>query len=289
MSARVCARKHAHIKLFCSALIIVVTCMSLLFPGCRSDPPIDSDIKESKTGQHDTIEVAPGFLLLSNMWATVEATNQKIYLYKDGSYGWEWQRGNSGVSDPNYPEIIFGIKPWGQGVANEDGLLPKQLKDIDSLLMEMDFDYKLTNQTGWWCITGELYLTEDEPAPEEDITGSITDEVMIYFNWKGDPVGPEFSDHIKDGAYSYILTNMEDNWGSGWRYSQFRIREKGTIPEKVNLKLFLDFIKDTYNRSDDLWLGALEFGMMYYDQTAGRGWVKKLNYVINGTRVESVL
>ncbi|NLY88060.1 MAG: hypothetical protein GX085_00300 [Firmicutes bacterium] len=257
--------------------------MALLFPGCRSTKV------ESKTGQYDEIEVASGFLLLSNMWGTVAATDQKICLYDDGSYGWEWERGDSGVSNPNYPEIIYGVKPWGQGVAGGTLYLPKQLKDINSLLMELDFDYKVTvtNETGWWCVTVELYLTSEKPTPGQDLSGTIFDEVMIYFDWKGEPVGSEQQNHIEDEGYSYVWTTMEDNWGNGWRYSQFRIREKGKIPEKVNLKLFLDFIKDTYGRSGDLWLGAVEFGMMYYDHTAGHGLVKKLDYIINGERVSS--
>src|SRR5690606_15569272 len=112
-----CARKHARKRWFCLFLLIAVTGMALLFSGCRSkpstDPPKGLVIKESKTGQYDEIEVAPGFLLLSNMWATEEKTDQKIYLYDDGSYGWQWQRGDSGENNPNYPKVVYGVIPWG--------------------------------------------------------------------------------------------------------------------------------------------------------------------------------
>ncbi len=289
MSLRACACQHARRRGLCLILLITVACLALLFPGCRSskpDPFAGLVIKESKTGQYDEIKVAPGFLLLSNMWATIDETNQKICLYEDGSYSWEWQRGDSGVGNPNYPEVIYGVKPWGQG---SDGLLlPKQLKDISSLLMELDFDYKVTNQTGWWYATVEFFLTDEKPTPGQDIHGKTTDEIMIYFDWKGDPIGPEFKNRIVNEGYSYAWTRREGNWGdAGWNYSQFSIVEKGTIPDKVDLKLFLDHINSIYGLSNDLWLGAVEFGIMYYDQTAGWGLVKKFDLVINGERVSS--
>ena len=92
MSLRACACQHARRRGLCLILLITVACLALLFPGCRSskpDPFAGLVIKESKTGQYDEIKVAPGFLLLSNMWATIDETNQKICLYEDGSYSWE--------------------------------------------------------------------------------------------------------------------------------------------------------------------------------------------------------
>ena len=43
--------------------------------------------------------------------------------------------------------IFYGIKPWGQGVDDDELLLPKQLHEINSLLVELDFDYRITNST----------------------------------------------------------------------------------------------------------------------------------------------
>ena|SRR5690554_1485490 len=282
-----CARKHARKRWFCLFLLIAVTYMALLFSGCRSKPSTDQGlvIKESKTGQYDEIEVAPGFLLLSNMWATEEKTDQKIYLYDDGSYGWQWQRGDSGENNPNYPKVVYGVTPWGQGVHDKTLLLPKQLKEIDTLLMELDFDYEVTNKAGWWSVTVEFFLTTEQPGPGEDITVSIQDEVMIYFDWQDETYSPLIPSAVVDGSYTYDLTKQMDL--DDWYYSQFRIGEKGRVPKEVNLKRFLDYIKEEYNRSDDLWLSAVELGIMYNDQTAGQGLVKKLDYVINGERVSS--
>jgi hypothetical protein len=236
-----------------------------------------------KTGQYDTIEVGDGFLLLSNMWATTEKTTQEIRLYEDGSYSWGWQRGASGVNDPNYPEVIYGVKPWGQGL---DGLaLPIQLKNISSLQMELDFDYEVTKETGWWGVIIEFCLTSEKPTLGNDLSGKIVDEVMIYLDWQGDPI--EAPAIIESGDYSYTA-GYTDDWGSGkWRFTQCRINEKGSIPEEIDLKLFLDYIKSSYSRDGELWLCAVEFGMMYYDQTAGWGLVKKFDLVINGERVSS--
>lgn len=255
-------------------------------------PPGDLVIKELKTGEDDQIALDDGFLLLSNMWGTKEAkqkkeTKQEIRLYTNGSYGWGWRRGNSGRSEPNYPEVIYGVKPWGQGL--EGLLLPKQLKDINSLLLELDFDYRVTNQTNTWYVTLEFFLTKEKPVPGKDLTkidGAVSDEVMIFFDWNDGLDSPQVPGVIEDGAYSYDLFNAKKF--PNWDYTQFRIGKKGKIPEKINLKLFLDRIQEVYDRSGDLWLGAVEFGMMYYDQTAGWGLVKKFDLVINGERVSSV-
>ena len=95
---------------------------------------------------------------------------------------------------------------------------------------------------------------------------------------------------MQDGPYEYAYCLSKDEWGEGewqWHYHQFRIKEKGRIPEEVNIKSFIDYIRERHQRNGKLWLGSLEFGMEYGDYTAGRVQIKKLEYVINGKRVAS--
>ena len=261
--------------------------------GCQ---PVSIPDPIEKLGNWETIEVAPGFFLTNNMWGTEKETRQVIFKHQDGSYGWSWERGKTGENG-NYPEVIFGVKPWGQERFIEGGGLPLRLNEIESLVMEMDLDYAILRDTGdnaWWNLAFEVWLTEKKPGGK--VEDSITDEIMIWFDWKDVPWDPaeedwEDSEAVKDHQYEYAYCLSVPNWseenGWGWHYHQFRIKEKGTIPEVVNIKPFLDYIQEEHQRSGRLWLGSLEFGMEYGDHTAGRVHIKKLDYVINGKRVAS--
>jgi len=277
--------------------------------GCRlvpildptdPDPNPNPEIVEEKTGNWERIEVAPGFLLTNNMWGIEKETDQVkqvIFLYSDNSYGWEWERGKTGQKG-NYPEVVFGVKPWGQREEYflEGSGLPLQLDEVDSLTMEVDLDYKISHDTGenaWWNLAFEVWLTEEKPGG--NVADSITDEIMIWFDWKDVPWDPkeeewEDAEAVQDGPYEYAYCLSKDEWGEGewqWHYHQFRIKEKGRIPEEVNIKSFIDYIRERHQRNGKLWLGSLEFGMEYGDYTAGRVQIKKLEYVINGKRVAS--
>jgi len=282
-----------------SFLYLFLTVFFLVPAGCRPVPdPTDPEIIKTKEDNWTRIKVAPGFLLTNNMWGTTENTTQTIYQYTDGSYGWSWERGKT-RENGNYPEVVFGVKPWGQHEEYflEGSGLPLQLEEVASLVMEMDLDYKILHDTGdnaWWNLAFEVWLTEDKPG--DKVEDSITDEIMIWFDWKDVPWDPaeedwEDSEAVKDHQYEYAYCLSVPNWseenGWGWHYHQFRIKEKGTIPEVVNIKPFLDYIQEEHQRSGRLWLGSLEFGMEYGDHTAGRVHIKKLDYVINGKRVAS--
>ena len=78
------------------------------------------------------------FRLLNNQWGTTNV-NQCIFLNDDGTYGWNWERGQTGVGPvPNYPEVEFGVSPWGG--TSTTTLLPLQIKDITSAEMTIDVD-----------------------------------------------------------------------------------------------------------------------------------------------------
>ncbi|NLW08787.1 MAG: hypothetical protein GX036_02880 [Firmicutes bacterium] len=157
------------------------------------------------------------------------------------------------------------------------------------MLVELDFDYRITNSTGTWYVTLEFFLTKEKPTigdkKDEEVRKAVTDEVMIFFDWYDSLHSPQVSGAIADGSYTYDLFR-EEKWPD-WFYFDFRIGKKGKIPEKIDLSLFLDYIKDARGEISDLWLGAVEFGIMYSDRTAGRALVKKFDLVINGDRVSS--
>lgn len=284
------------------AAIVIFSIIAVVFlsPGAAAHIELP-EIIEQKAGNWDEIKVSDGFILINNMWSTVTDTEQKIILYEDGSYGWEWERGGSGLSEPNgegpnYPEVLLGVKPWGTHDFTE-GVLPLKLKDIESLVMEMDVVYEIFEDSegaGNWNLSFEMWLTMDKPGT--DVSGSITDEIMIWFDWQeglwdwDDPVDAKAVD---DGYHLYEYNVSREGWGGqgyfddSWHYSQFRIVDQGTIPKKVDLKPFLDYIQKELDRTDEVWLGALELGMEYEAGTAGMTRIVDLNYEINGQRLES--
>ena len=73
--------------------------------------------------------------------------------------------------------------------------------------MEVDLDYKISHDTGenaWWNLAFEVWLTEEKPGG--NVADSITDEIMIWFDWKDVPWDPkeeewEDAEAVQDGPY----------------------------------------------------------------------------------------
>jgi chitinase len=243
-------------------------------------------IEERDTLSGASIELSDGaFILSNNDWGyscNSSECDQVIILYTDDSYGWEWRRDTTNDTDPNYPEVICGTKPWG--TQTDDSIFPIQIKDLNSCGSEMDIEYSVTGDN--WNFALEFWLTEQKPEGN-DVSSSITDEVMIWLGWGAthDGVGIVEQDVITDGVniYDYAQYSIYDNWD----YHQFRISGEQRIPSTIDLKPFVDYIKDRYNLSDTLWVSGVELGNEYWDYTEGACTVKSLSYTVNGESVIS--
>jgi chitinase len=233
----------------------------------------------------DTIKLSGGvFELSNNAWGyscNLSGCYQAIILYTDDSYGWEWNRDSTGDNDPNYPEVICGTKPWGTQTDAE--IFPVQIKNINSFGAEMDIVYGTSGDN--WNLAFEFWLTEQEPGGT-DVSSSITDEVMIWLGWgPTHEGGVNTEEAVVDGenSYDYAQYYVFDDW----EYHQFRISGEQKIPSEIDFKLFVDYIKERYNRSDTLWVSGIELGNEYWDYTEGACTVKSLSYTVNGETVES--
>jgi chitinase len=288
------------IKYYFRSSIIIMMALSFLF-SCKSASTGPStstttttfvspvpQIEEKDTLNGASIELSEGaFELSNNAWGypcNLDECYQAIILYTDGSYGWEWRRDTTNDNDPNYPEVICGTKPWG--TQTNDSIFPIQIKDLNSCGSEMDIEYSVTGDN--WNFALEFWLTEQEPGGS-DVSSSITDEVMIWFGWGSthDGVGIVEQDVITDGENIYDYAQYYPAHGGGWGYHQLRISGEQRIPSEIDLKLFVDYIKDRYNRSDTLWVGGMELGNEYWDFTEGACTVKTLSYSVNGETVIS--
>ncbi len=227
------------------------------------------------------------FILSNNDWGyscTSVGCDQAIILYKDGSYGWQWDRDSTGDNDPNYPEVLCGTKPWGS--KTQATIFPIQIKDLNSCNAGIDIDLKVSGNN--WNLAFEFWLTSEEPGLA-DVSGSITDEVMIWLRWgvAHDVITIEEEDAVVDGGRTYDYAQYYPAHGSGWDYHQFRISEEETFPSTIDIKLFIDYLQDRYGLSDSLWMTGMELGNEYWDHTEGKCTINNLSYLVNGETVGS--
>lgn len=280
-------------KYYFQSFLIILMALSGIFscktastgPPLGPSPSPTPQIEEIDSSGGVSIELSEGdFELSNNDWGyscDLDSCYQAIILYTDDSYGWEWNRGTTGDNDPNYPEVICGTKPWG--TQTEAEIFPVQIKDLNSFDGEMDIGYSVEGDN--WNLALEFWLTEQKPGGN-DVSGSITDEVMIWLGWGAThDGGVEEQDVITDGVniYDYAQYSIFSNWD----YHQFRISGEQRIPSTIDLKLFVDYIKDRYNLSDTLWVSGVELGNEYWDYTEGACTVKSLSYTVNGETVVS--
>jgi chitinase len=245
-------------------------------------------VAEIDSSSNAVIDLADStFILSNNDWgfsSISDECDQAIILYSDDSYGWEWSRGSTGDDEPNYPEVICGTKPWGTRTGAE--IFPVQIKDLNSFESDMEVVYGVEGDN--WNLAFEFWLTEQKPEGN-DVSGSIIDEVMIWLGWGSAHSGVSLieQDAVVDGGNIYDYARYFPGHGSGWDYHQFRISGEQRVPSGIDLKLFVDYIKDRYSRSDTLWVSGMELGNEYWDFTEGACTVKALSYSVNGETVIS--
>jgi chitinase len=288
-------------KYYFQSLLIILVVLSFLF-SCDSTStgpntttttttfiPPAPQVEEKDTLNGASIDLSEGaFELSNNAWGypcNLDECYQAIILYTDGSYGWEWRRDTTNDMDPNYPEVICGTKPWG--TQTQTSIFPIRIQDINSCNAEMDIVYGVTGDN--WNFALEFWLTEQKPEGN-NVSSSIIDEVMIWFGWGSthDVVVIVEQDVITDGEniYDYAQYDPENEYRE-WDYHQFRISGGQRIPSTIDIKLFIDYIKDRYSRSDTLWVGGMELGNEYWDFTEGACTVNVLSYTVNGETATS--
>ena len=90
------------------------------YQGCQASA---SEIANSKKGVESTVSLAyfkmGDMRLINNDWGSRAKgcnSSYKIFIKTDGSFGWEFNRGacGGGGSSPDFPEIEFGIHPFGK-------------------------------------------------------------------------------------------------------------------------------------------------------------------------------
>jgi hypothetical protein len=233
------------------------------------------------------------FRLLVNKWGSDELgcnTSMKVFVNADKTFGWNFNRGGCGGNKqkPDYPEIEFGIHPFGAGSNlattpsfSSTKVLPLQVKDIMSASVTVDsLNVSIQNATTW-NVNAEFWLSRKNPVTEAN--PEVHAEVIAFWGWKDDWACDQ-SGNVTAGDKSYNLCHQSDSWGSGWRYYQFRANGASqNISGKVDVKAFLDWLVNTHGYSKDLWVTRIEVGTELDDNTAGSVSLKNVTFEVNGS------
>jgi hypothetical protein len=246
--------------------------------------------------------------LINNNWGSVELKESgvncnapmSVAVNSDGSLGWTFNRGdcNDDGSHPDYPELEFGVAPFGTGSSlltsppfSSTTLLPVQIKDISSASVAID-NFSISLQSSLhWNLNIEFWLSERNPLTNAD-AGAYA-ELMGLFGWNNGSWACDAnltSNTVNSGGKSYRLCHQSNTWGSGptWRFFQFEI-QGGPLTNftgTVDIKAFLDWLlSSSYGSqySRDLWLTRIELGSEIDDSTSGTCTIKNATFTINGT------
>jgi hypothetical protein len=249
---------------------------------------------DSKTGSREYLNFGD-FRLLLNKWGSDELgcnTTMKVFANSDKSFGWSFDRGACGGNKqkPDYPEIEFGIHPFGAGSSlattpsfSSTTVLPLQIKDIASASVILDNLNVSIQKATTWNIDFELWLSQKNPVTEAN--PGVYAELITFWGWKDDWACDK-SGSVTAGDKSYTLCHQDDNWANGkWRY--FQLRANGgpyqSFNGKIDVKALLDWLVGNYGYSRDLWVSRFEVGSEIDDDTAGSVSLKNITFQVNGT------
>jgi hypothetical protein len=248
---------------------------------------------DSKTGSREYLNFGD-FRLLNNKWGSDELgckTTMKVFANADKSFGWSFDRGACGGNKqkPDYPEIEFGIHPFGAGSSlatspsfSSTKVLPLQIKDITSAAVIIDSLNASIQRASTWNVDFELWLSQRNPVT--DANPGVYAELITFWGWQ-DTWACDKSGTVTAGDKTYSLCHQSDSWGSGWRYYQLRANggPSNGFSGKVDVKALLDWLVNTYGFSKDLWVTRLEVGSELDDNTSGGVTLKNITFQVNGT------
>lgn len=231
--------------------------------------------------------------ILNNQWTSHQA-DQCIFINDDRSFGWRWDNtaGTGGFEPlatsqadyPNYPEVEFGINPWGREIdewevgSSSTTLLPIRLGDLTSASMTINASSS-TNNGGSWNLAFELWLSPTNPALGET---APTAEIMIFFG--NDPAyWPESPEPGAGATISdYTLYHTSENWAAGYAYRQWR--KNGTSGGSTSFNGTLDIkpFLDQAGFDANWYVTRFEIGNEVYAGSQGETTIQSLSFEVNG-------
>jgi hypothetical protein len=211
----------------------------------------------------------------------------RVFVNPDETFGWDFDRGACGGNKehPDYPEIEFGVQPFGSATAfSTTTLLPAQIKDITSASITLDNLVVTIENATTWNVNFEFWLTERNPLTNPEDPG-VYAEVIAFFGWQ-DGWACDKDGTVTSNGKNWGLCHQDDAWAGGmWRYYQFRAADgsSNTVNGTVDVKAFLDWLVSTRGFSPELWVTRLEVGTEIDDNTKGNVLMDDITFEVNGT------
>jgi hypothetical protein len=298
-------------------------------PSGGAGPDVDPGGKENaapgatETAPQEYLRIGD-IRILNNNWGsedlgcTAPTSTMSVFVNQDRTFGWTFARGdcepgpNATKSKPDFPQLEFGVHPFGPGSAlatspdySSTLLLPKQIKDITSATVKVDNLQAMITQTESWDVTFEFWLSERNPLEPNP---GVYAELMTFWGWQPNrwpdsgtmpgPTGNTNNEQVESGGKTYKLWVQQDDWAKqppeapqGWRYFQFRDNNgsSNTFDGTLDVKKFLDYLVNTRRYSPDLWVTRLEVGSEIDDMTAGTVKMSGVTFTVNGESRSEVI
>lgn len=290
--------------------------------GGGFNPDID-EMGQGNAKAGDTSNVNQAYLklgeirILNNNWGSEDLncgnSAFSVFVNQDKSFGWTFDRGScgGGGSKPDFPQIEFGVHPFGQGSTlatspdfSSTSLLPLQIKDINSASVNIDGLNVQLDSEGSWNITFEFWVSERDPLTAD---AGVYAELMTFWGWQSGrwpeppngegPLGNDAGKEIASGDKTYKLWVQDDSWAEqppewpqGWRYFQFRANDgpKRDFSGKLDVKPFIDYLVSK-GYSQDFWITRLEVGSEIDDSTKGKVTMKNISFEVNNQTRSAVI
>jgi hypothetical protein len=249
---------------------------------------------DSKNGSREYLNLGD-MRLIVNKWGSDELncnTSLRVFAANDRTFGWEFDRGACGgdKAKPDYPEIEFGIHPFGAGNSlattpsfSTTSLLPIQIKDITSASVVLDGLNIAIERASTYNLNFEFWLSQRNPVT--DPNPGVHAELITFFGWQ-DSWACDKTGNVQAGDRGFTLCHQDDAWAGGkWRYFQFRIDGGSTnsFSGKVDVKALIDWLVSNAGYSRDLWVTRLEVGSEIDDNTTGKVTLRNITFEVNGT------
>jgi hypothetical protein len=233
--------------------------------------------------------------LIVNKWGSDELgcpTSLSVFVRNDKTFGWDFDRGACGGNKekPDYPEIEFGIHPFGAGNSlattpsfSSTTLLPIQIKDITSASVVLDNLSIAIERASTYNLNFEFWLSQRNPVTEAD--PGVHAELITFFGWQ-DSWDCDKSGNVQAGDRGFNLCHQDDQWAGGkWRYFQFRLNGGSTnsFSGRIDVKALVEWLVNNAGYSRDLWVTRLEVGSEIDDNTKGSVTLRNITFEINGT------
>ena len=234
--------------------------------------------------------------LINNKWGSDELgcnTMMRIFVNNDRSVGWEFNRPTcgGGGAKPDYPEIEFGVHPFGRGNVLETSppfsttaLLPLQIKNITSSSATLDNLNLALQSAVSWNISFEFWLSQRNPVT--DPNPGVHAELIVFWGWQNGRWPCDKTGDVNSANKTYRLCHQDDQWADGqWRYFQFWDTggPNNNFSGKIDVKPFLDWLVNQNGYSPELWVTRFEIGSEIDDNTSGTGTVRNVTFEVNNT------